>query len=427
MRPKRAVACKTVLIEPLAAVATMPNGAIASRKPGAGLNAAGKPRRRTIKGAMRMPAAATSSASARRIQKKAIPRCFPRALARRQTGAISLTAAPLRPKSATAPAMPTAAPRMVYRPKSPGPKARAMRMLTPKPRSIRFHGLILTLNLSWLWLRPGRGATPIVAHYHGGFPTSNPFLRRLQSFSLQRLSRALFTTREHAQPFIEAGLLNEVQVEEVMEVSTAFRMRPRAEARSLTGMRGDPVFLWAGRLHSVKDPLMALRGFAHIQASWPRAQLYCHYLSDELLPEVQAFLASRPHLGDHVHLHGPVPHDQMEASFNSADFLLQASRREYSGYVALEAMACGAIPVVTDIPSFRRMIDGGRYGILFSRGDAAGMARRVLAIDRATIPQCAATVRRHFEQTFSFEAMARRLEAVYRQVLSEEEIGDRRG
>lgn len=296
-----------------------------------------------------------------------------------------------------------------------------------RPEVIHFHGLILTLNLALLWLYLGRKAPPVIAHYHGGFPTSNPFMRPAQAYSLRRLSRALFTTREHAQPFVDADLLNESQVEEVIEVSTAFRMKPRAAARAATGMRGEPVFLWAGRLHPIKDPLTALRGFARIQASWPQAHLYCHYLSEELLLEVRDFLAGQPHLRDHVHLRGRVSHEQMEAAFNSADFLLQASRREYSGYAVLEAMACGVIPVVTDIPSFRRMTGEGRYGVLFPRGDAAALARRVLTIERATIPERAIAVRRHFEQAFSFQVMARRLAAVYRQVLREEENGDGQG
>ena len=113
----------------------------------------------------------------------------------------------------------------------------------------------------------------------------------------------------------------------------------------------------------------------------------------------------------------------MEAVFNSADFLLQASRREYSGYAVLEAMACGVIPVVTDIPSFRRMTDDGRYGILFPPGDADALARQVLAFDPAAIPPFSAAVQHHFEQSFSYEALAARLSAIYRQVLSEREKG----
>jgi glycosyltransferase involved in cell wall biosynthesis len=288
-----------------------------------------------------------------------------------------------------------------------------------QPDIVHFHGLLLTANLFLLWRTLGKTAPPVVAHYHGGYPSPHPLRRRLQRANLRRLSRALFTTREHAESFVTAGVLRPNQIAELMEVSTAFQMKPRAEARAATGMVGEPVFLWAGRLHPIKDPLTALDGFTRIQAAWPEAHLYCHYLTGELLPEMKAFLEHRPQLKTHVHFRGRLPHPQMEAVFNSADFFLQASRREFSGYAVLEAMACGAIPVVSDIPSFRRMTDGGGYGLLFPPGEAQSLAERVLAVDLATIPERAAAVRAHFVKEFSFEAMAAKLSAVYEEALQE--------
>ncbi len=112
----------------------------------------------------------------------------------------------------------------------------------------------------------------------------------------------------------------------------------------------------------------------------------------------------------------------MESVFNSADFLLQASRPttpggivEFSGYVPLEAMACGVIPVVSDIPSFRVMTDGGRVGLLFPCGDHTELARSVLSLTPSDIARLGPAARDHFEQELSFQAMARKLEAVYLQ------------
>ncbi len=304
------------------------------------------------------------------------------------------------------------------------PPRRAIRRIGQlAPDVIHFHGLILAVPLFWLSLYLGRHGPPIIGHYHGGFPSRKPLLRPLQAFSLRRLGRALFTTVAHAQPFFEAGFLHPCQVEELMEVSTAFRRQPRAAAQALTGMTGSPVFLWAGRLHPVKDPLTALRGFARIQAVWTDAHLYLTYLTDELLPEMQRFLDEHPALAAHVHFWGRRPHAEMEALFNSADFFLQASRREYGGYAALEAMACGAIPVVTDIPSFRQMTGNGRYGILFPPGDRDTLARRVLAVEPGAIPALATAVQERFDREFSYPAMARRLLAIYDKVLEEQKSG----
>lgn len=293
-----------------------------------------------------------------------------------------------------------------------------------QPDLIHFHGAILTLNL-WLLLRMlGRNAPPVLLHYHGGYPPVNGLLRRLQRHNMDRVARLFFTTRWHARPFATAGVIgaDDPRIVEMMEVSSQFSWQPRAEARRQTGMAGHPIFLSVGRLHPVKDPLTMLRGFAGIQKQWPEAHLYLHYLTDEMLPQLHDFVNRRPGLAEHVHFRGPVSRQALEAAYNSADFLLQASRREFSGYAVLEAMSCGVIPVVTDIPSFRAMTASGRYGILFPPGDAAAMVQRVLALDDQQWSPLAAAVRRHFERELSYSALSERLESIYDEVFRERTI-----
>jgi glycosyltransferase involved in cell wall biosynthesis len=291
----------------------------------------------------------------------------------------------------------------------------AWRIRSLKPDIVHFHGLTLTWNLWLLRCVLGRHAPPLVLHYHGGYPPANPLARAVQGASMRRAARLLFTTREHARPFVAAGMIaDDARVAELVETSSAFRPLPRDEARGATGMHGDPVCLWAGRLHPIKDPLTALRAFERIAEVRPAARLYLHYLTAELEGELRAFVAARPRLAAQVEFRGRAPFEQMQAIYSSADFLLQASRREFSGCAVLEAMACGAIPAVSNIPSFRAMTCGGRFGVLFPPGDAEALARAVLAIPPDEIAGRSAAVRAHFERALSFPAMAARLEEVYR-------------
>ena len=298
------------------------------------------------------------------------------------------------------------------------PALRAIRLIRDsKPDLIHFHSVTLHWNL-WLLLRLlGRDSPPVVLHFHGGYPARNPMAHAVQRHGFRRAARLLFTTPAHAEPFVKAGILDGMdRVEELMETSSNFTIRPREEARRETSMVGEPVFLWAGRLHPIKDPLTALRGFERIISGWPGAQLYLHYLTDEMLPEMRAFVEQRPSLAPHVHFQGRAPFERMEAIYNSADFLLQASRREFSGCAVLEAMACGVIPVVTDIPSFRVMTEGGRHGILFPIGNDEALARGVLSADPASIPARSREIRAFFERDLGFPALARRLECIYREI-----------
>lgn len=309
------------------------------------------------------------------------------------------------------------------------PALRAIKLIERlRPDVVHFHGLTLNLNLflTLMSRQLSRQRPPVVLHYHGGYPSRAVMSRWVQRFNLEGAAHCCFTTREHAAPFVEAAMLTcSERVVELIETSSDFQMGDRRVARRTTGMHGCPVFLWVGRLHPIKGPLTALRGFERIQAAWPDARLYLHYLTDDCLPEMRAFVAARPHLASHVHFRGRANFDQMEQIYNSADFLLQASRREFSGCAVLEAMACGVIPVVTDIPSFRAMTDNGRVGVLFPIDDDAELARRVLAIPPEEVPHRSTQVREHFGRALSFAAMAQRLEAIYLDLGQERAKGGR--
>jgi len=190
------------------------------------------------------------------------------------------------------------------------------------------------------------------------------------------------------------------------------------------------VFVSAGRLHPEKNPLTVLRGFEIIARSWREARLYLCYTSDELLPSLRGYVAERPALGERVRFLGRVAHEDMPAILGSADFFVQASLREVASYAAIEAVAAGAVPVLSRIGPFEAITAGGRFGVLFAVGDAEDLAQRVLAVDRSELPALRVALRAHFDAHLSFPALARRLETIYaeairsRRASSKNESGD---
>ena len=284
-----------------------------------------------------------------------------------------------------------------------------------KPDIIHVFGLTIDLQLSFVRLLAHR-RSHMVVHYHGGTPAEGAIRSRIQALATGRVEAALFTSLAQATPWIDAGLLERHQVHRVLETSSPFAGIDRAVAREQTGMTGNPVYLSAGRLHPIKDPLTMLRGFAHIARRQPEARLYLYYLTDELLNETRAFVHSFPILRSRVEFRGRADTADMEAIYSSADVLLQASRREWSGLAILEAMSCGCIPVISDIPSFAAMTENGRYGKLFTPGDAQGLANAAMSI--ADPETFSAEIREHFREHLSFTAMARQLDGIYRELSS---------
>ena len=287
------------------------------------------------------------------------------------------------------------------------------------PDVLHVHGITMHLNLGLLRRAARRRRCPIVVHHHGGGLTPTTLLRPLQRANLRAAARLVVSTVEQGDVFVRDGTVAPDQIAIQMETSSAFRPTPSTEARRLTGMAGRPVFLSAARLHPIKDPMTMLAGFGRIADAWPEAQLYLHYLTDELMEPMQRWLASKPALRHRVHFRGRLPLQEMEAVYNSADFLLQASRREFSGIAVLDAMACGVTPVVTNLPSLLAMTDHGAHGLHFPPGDAKALANAVLILPLDELSARRQTVRRHFERSFSYARMAAGFESIYEEVVDE--------
>jgi glycosyltransferase involved in cell wall biosynthesis len=131
------------------------------------------------------------------------------------------------------------------------------------------------------------------------------------------------------------------------------------------------------------------------------------YYTSEMKAQVLEAIASDPNLDGAVELRGTIPPPAVEDFLNSADFLIQCSLQEVAGYSVLEAISCGVIPVVTDIPSFRAMTDGGRFGVLFPAGDDRLLAERTLALAPGEIASRAGKLREFFEQSLSYDSIAK--------------------
>lgn len=68
---------------------------------------------------------------------------------------------------------------------------------------------------------------------------------------------------------------------------------------------------------------------------------------------------------------------EIAAVLRRSSIYVSTSRSDSTSVSLLEAMACGAVPVVTDIEANREWIREGRNGLLFPSGDAAALARAV--------------------------------------------------
>ena len=327
------------------------------------------------------------------------------------------------------------------------PRARAERLWASRfvsavvalhPTVVHLNGC-LSLPSRHLRLRLPRG-TPLLVQDHGGVYPDAPIFTRWKSrafhaFGLRAADGFLFSARELATPWLRAGVIGPKQtIYELMESSSTMTEAPppRAGERALPGR---PALLWVARLDANKDPLTILDGFERACVRLPEAALTMVFGASQLLAEVQRRIAGSATLRGRVHLLGKLEQGELAALYQAADLFVLGSHHEGSGFALIEALSFGAVPVVSDIPSFRVLTDGGRIGALFPVGDAGALARALERLGSSEPSQRSderaarrAIVRAHFERELSWPALAHRALAIYREAETRrhEQIGSRR-
>jgi glycosyltransferase involved in cell wall biosynthesis len=287
----------------------------------------------------------------------------------------------------------------------------------PIQTAVHLNGLLYPLQLRML-----RNSLPtncsIVVQHHAGGPWS-ALARPLQRWGLRAADGFFFAARELATSWVDHGLISKPQsIFQIMEGSNNFRCQDRVAARVRTKMAGNPVVLWVGRLIPLKDPLTVLEGFTRILQHAPQARLYMAYGTADMLPALRERIGINNPLSAAVTLLGRIEHSQLEDIYNSADYFVLGSHHEGSGFSLAEAMACGVVPVVTDIPSFRVMTDGGRIGACWRPGCSEDFVNKFLGVMCQPREQLSREAQGFFQSQLSYKAIARDAVRAYREVIA---------
>ncbi|HYR12210.1 MAG TPA: glycosyltransferase family 4 protein [Longimicrobium sp.] len=278
-----------------------------------------------------------------------------------------------------------------------------------RPDVIHFQGLNFPLAVR---MAASLGVPVLVQDHGNKLPL--PSRRALYRWGFRHAAGVAFTDAELARPFVAAGVLRpETPVFEVLESSTHFTPGDPEAARAAAGIHGDPCLVWVGRMMEDKDPFTVLDAVERAAPALADARLWMACGDAPILADVRARIEASPVLRERVRLLGRVPHARVQELLRGADLFLSASRREGSGYALLEALASGAVPLVTDIPAHRRITRGGAVGGLFPRGDTAALA--ALLVEHAARPRGAerARAREHFDRHLSFAVVGRELRDAY--------------
>jgi glycosyltransferase involved in cell wall biosynthesis len=280
---------------------------------------------------------------------------------------------------------------------------------TLDPDIILVHGIDFPWQVIQLRLKMGRRARIIVQSH--GKQTPKGYKRILQRIADKCINAYFFTSKKISEAWLKEGLIvNEKKIYEVMVGSSIFYPIGKEKARLENKIDGTPTFLWAGRLDENKDPLTVIKAFLRFRLLSPGAKLYMVYQTNELLQDIE-YLLEKHISKDAIVLVGKTSHADMLQWFNSADFFISGSHFEVFGAALSEAMSCGCIPVVTNIPSFQK-ITGDRCGIQYHAGDEEALFAALLQTVQMDMVTEREKVQQQFEQHLSFDAIAHTIQSI---------------
>jgi glycosyltransferase involved in cell wall biosynthesis len=315
------------------------------------------------------------------------------------------------------------------RPGVPSPWSRFSRVAEAidraAPDAIHINGLMFPGMLRRVRRTHPRAAI-VVQDHSGSLPRSH--LQPLGALRSLRWRRAFqeadacsVTARDLVTRWHPFGLPRDMRVLEIPEASTRLTPVDRREARAHTGIRGAPAVLWVGRLDRNKDPLTMLAGLERALPLLPEARVWMIAPLGGLREQVERRIAADAALRTRVQVIGPVTHSEMAAYCSSADVFVSASHHEGSGYALLEAMACGVVPCVTDIPAFRALTGG--CAALWPVGDAAAFARALCSLAASDLAERRQAVARRFDTALTWHAIGRQTLAAYEALVAVRRTG----
>jgi glycosyltransferase involved in cell wall biosynthesis len=276
------------------------------------------------------------------------------------------------------------------------------------PDVIVVHGLVSPWQVLLLRAQVAR-ETKIVVQHHAEKPLRG-IKKHLQRLVDPYISAYFFTSAGLAEPWILQGQIKHThKIHEVMEVSSAFYPVDRAEALRKVSVKATVNYLWVGRLDRNKDPLTAVNAFTRLLSHYKEATLYLIFQTEELLANVRRMLNDHPECSERIILVGKVAHDELLYWYNAMDFILSTSHYEGSGVAVCEAMSCGCIPILTEIPSFRMMTSQGHCGLLFKPGEVNDLFRCLQQSIEMDIQHERKKVLQQFHNNLSFAAIAKKI------------------
>jgi glycosyltransferase involved in cell wall biosynthesis len=273
-----------------------------------------------------------------------------------------------------------------------------------KPDLVLVQGLIFPVQVLALRFFVGEKTKIMIMHQ-----ACRPFTgvkKIIQKLADKYIHLYFFASRGNAKEWVESGNINGYEkIAQLPATLTYFNKQDKNSSRQKLGMNGGVHYIWVGRLNENKDPLTLLTAFEYYLTVQPLAKLNIIFQTKDLLGCIKEKIASSSLLQNAVSLVGYIPNHELITWYSAADYFISTSHFEGGSVAILEAMSCGCIPVVSNIPSSMKTIQNGEYGFYFTPGNAMELCNTLIAASESDQNILSAKIESHFKKEYSVESV----------------------
>lgn len=137
--------------------------------------------------------------------------------------------------------------------------------------------------------------------------------------------------------------------------------------------KDDALFFANRALEALYRPERVLAAFAAIVQDWPEARMVVAH-DGALRPALEA-RAAQPDLAGKVQFVGRLDAATQAGWYARARWYLSLPASDSVSVSVLEAMGHGCIPILSDLPANRELVDDGRNGLILAQGELPARAR----------------------------------------------------
>lgn len=207
--------------------------------------------------------------------------------------------------------------------------------------------------------------------------------------------------------------------------AATFRPREKRSARRELGLPEDVQLLaYAGRFDPRKGIDTLVRALSLLTERPVHLVLAGGY--DPLAPDGVEYeriveLVRELGLGERVHFLGRLASRRLSLVYAAADLSVVPSHYEPFGLVAIESMGCGTPVVASRVGGLQYSVEDGRTGLLVPPRDPAALAAACGALlsDPARLARMGEASHERTRRSFTWEAVAERLESLYHAMRAE--------